>query len=163
MNRPIEPPWLSQARRYMGLREVKGPQHATEILQFWRDIKRGGIKNDETPWCAAFVGACLERTGFVSTRFESASSYRTWGVKLEHPEVGAVAVIARPGGAHVFFVVGRDAGGNIVGLGGNQSDAVGFATFDRSAIQAYRWPAEHPLPEPSSLPPASAALLTRAD
>lgn len=158
-----EPPWLMQARRYMGLREVKGPESAAEIVQFWKDIKRGGIKDDATPWCAAFVGSCLEKTGFVSTRFESASSYRTWGLKLEHPEVGAIAVIARPGGAHVFFVVGRDAGGNIVGLGGNQSDEVGFATFDRSRIQAYRWPAECGLPESAPLPPASAAMLSRAD
>ena len=158
-----EPPWLMQARRFMGLREIKGPQHAAEIVQFWKDIKRGGIKDDETPWCAAFVGSCLEKTGFLSTRFESASSYRTWGQKLDHPEVGAIAVISRPGGAHVFFVVGRDAGGGIVGLGGNQSDAVGFATFDRGSIQAYRWPAEADLPEAGTLPPASAAMLARAD
>lgn len=158
-----EPPWLEQARRHMGLREVKGPQHAAEIVQFWKDIKRGGIKDDETPWCAAFVGSCLERAGVVSTRFEGASSYLGWGVKLDHPEVGAVAVINRPGGAHVFFVVGRDAGGDIVGLGGNQQDAVGFATFARGAIKGYRWPAGMPLPEAAPLPPISAARLTRAD
>lgn len=158
-----EPRWLMQARRHMGLREIRGPEHAEQIVQFWKDIRRGGIKDDETPWCAAFVGSCLERTGVVSTRFESATSYRDWGVKLDHPEVGAVAVIARPGGAHVFFVVGRDAGGNIVGLGGNQSDAVGFATFDRGAIQAYRWPAGEPLPAPAPLPPVNAAKLVRAD
>lgn len=158
-----EPPWLEQARRHMGLREIKGPQHAAEIVQMWRDIKRSGIKTDEVPWCAAFVGACLERTGFLSTRFESASSYRTWGVKLDHPEVGAVAVVARPGGAHVFFVVGRDQGGDIVGLGGNQADAVGFATFARTSIQCYRWPTEVAPPEPAPLPPITAARLARAD
>lgn len=158
-----EPRWLMQARRNMGLREIKGPQHATEIVQMWKDIKRGGIKDDETPWCAAFVGSCLERSGVVSSRFEGAASYLQWGVKLDHPEVGAVAVINRPGGAHVFFVVGRDAGGNIVGLGGNQQDAVGFATFDRGSIKGYRWPEGEPLPEPSPLPPVSAARLARAD
>lgn len=160
---PIEPPWLMQARRHMGLREVKGPKHSAEIVQFWKDIRRGGIKDDETPWCAAFVGSCLEKTGFVSTRFESASSYRTWGVKLEHPEVGAIAVMARPGGAHVFFVVGRDAVGDIVGLGGNQQDEVGLAAFKRTKIQAYRWPLDFKLPDAAPLPPVSAAMLTRAD
>lgn len=154
-----DPPWLMQARRYMGLREIKGPQHSAEIVQFWKDIKRGGIKEDETPWCAAFVGSCLEKTGFTSTRFEGAASYKTWGVKLDHPEVGAIAVIDRMGGAHVFFVVGRDQGGNIVGLGGNQSDAVGFATFDRTAVRAYRWPEGYPVPEASSLPPISASVM----
>lgn len=152
-----------QARRHMGLREVKGPKHSADIVQFWKDIRRGGIKDDETPWCAAFVGSCLEKTGFVSTRFESASSYRTWGLKLEHPEVGAIAVMARPGGAHVFFVVGRDAGGDIVGLGGNQQDEVRFDSFPRSRIQAYRWPTDYPLPEAAPLPPITATRLIRAD
>jgi uncharacterized protein (TIGR02594 family) len=159
----VEPPWLLQARSHMGLRETKGPKHSAEIVQFWRDIRRGGIKDDETPWCAAFVGSCLEKTGFVSTRFESASSYRSWGVKLDHPEVGAIAVMARPGGAHVFFVVGRDAGGDIVGLGGNQQDEVRFDSFARGRIQAYRWPLDYPPPQAAPLPPITASRLTRAD
>ncbi len=70
-----EPKWLVEARRYIGLNEIKGSLHAAEILQSWKDIKRGGIKDDETPWCAAFVGAILERTGINSTRYESAKSY----------------------------------------------------------------------------------------
>ncbi|EDR9797697.1 TIGR02594 family protein, partial [Salmonella enterica subsp. enterica serovar Zongo] len=67
-----EPKWLAEARRYIGEREIKGAQHNPLIVQMWRDIKRGGIKDDETPWCAAFVGAVLEHVGIKSTRFESA-------------------------------------------------------------------------------------------
>lgn len=154
----MEAPWLTEARKHVGLREIKGPSHAAEILSFWREIRRGGIKDDETPWCAAFVGACLERAGFVSSRFESAASYLKWGVKLDHPEVGCIAVIDRQGGAHVFFVVARDAGGNIVGLGGNQSDAVGLATFDRARVLGYRWPIGYALPVAAPLPPMSVAM-----
>lgn len=66
-----EPAWVIEARKYIGERELKGPKHNSLILQMWRDIKRGGIKDDETPWCAAFVGAVLERCGIKSTRFES--------------------------------------------------------------------------------------------
>lgn len=71
--------WLDEARKYLGLKEMKGPKHAQAILDMWKAIKRGGIKDDETPWCAAFVGACLERVGILSTRFESAKSYLSWG------------------------------------------------------------------------------------
>ena len=70
----VEPSWLAEARKWIGLTEIKGGEHAPEILQMWRDIKRGGIRDDETPWCAAFVGAMLERVGVRSTRFESARS-----------------------------------------------------------------------------------------
>jgi uncharacterized protein (TIGR02594 family) len=157
----MEPAWLTEARKHLGLHEQKGAQHAAEILQMWRDIKRGGIKDDETPWCAAFVGACLERAGIDSTRFESAKSYLDWGVKLDRPTVGCIAVISRPGGDHVFFVLARDAGGDIVGLGGNQSDAVSIATFDRTRVRGYRWPVGQPLPETHALPAMTAAVSTR--
>lgn len=63
-----DPKWLIEARKNLGIREMKGKQHAAEIVQYWKDIKRGGIKDDETPWCAAFTGAMLERAGIRSTR-----------------------------------------------------------------------------------------------
>lgn len=47
----VEPSWLAEARKWIGLIEIKGARHAPEILQMWRDIKRGGIRDDETPWC----------------------------------------------------------------------------------------------------------------
>lgn len=71
--------WVDEARRHIGLTEIKGPQHNPEIVAMWKAIKRGGIRDDETPWCAAFVGACLERVGIQSTRFEGARSYASWG------------------------------------------------------------------------------------
>jgi uncharacterized protein (TIGR02594 family) len=136
----LDPSWVLEARKFMGLRELKGPQHAADILQFWRDIKRGGIKNDETPWCAAFVGAMLERVGIVSTRYESAKSYLAWGVKLAVPAYGCIVVFSRDGGGHVGFVVGLDKRGNLFVLGGNQSDAVNVRVFERSRVVGYRWP-----------------------
>ena len=135
-----EPRWLIEARKFIGLSEVKGGQHAPEIVQFWRDIKRGGIKDDETPWCAAFVGAMLERAGIRSSRFESAKSYLSWGRELPGPALGCVVVLTRQGGGHVGFCVGRDDTGNILLLGGNQSDAVNIRAFPESRVSGYRWP-----------------------
>lgn len=135
-----EPSWLEDARSFIGLTEIKGPQHAPEIVQFWKDIKRGGIKDDETPWCAAFVGAMLERAGIRSSRFESAKSYLDWGQLLAAPVVGCVVVFTRQGGGHVGFAVGRDKAGNLLILGGNQSDAVNIRAFPVSRVSGYRWP-----------------------
>lgn len=156
-----EPAWLLEARKHIGEREIKGPRHNSLILGWWRAIKRGGIKDDETPWCAAFVGGCLEAVGLRSSRFESARSYLDWGVRLEGPELGAVVVLGRPGGGHlghVGFVVGRDVAGNLLVLGGNQGDAVSVAAFARSRVLGYRWPQAVPLPVAAPLPLASAAL-----
>jgi uncharacterized protein (TIGR02594 family) len=141
-----EPLWVLEARKHLGLTEVKGAVHSPEILQMWKDIKRGGIKDDETPWCAAFVGAMLERVGCRSARFEGASSYLKWGTALSHPILGCIVVFTRKGGAHVGFVVGRDAKGQLLVLGGNQSDAVNIKAFGLTRVSGYRWPAEHPVP-----------------
>lgn len=145
-----EPKWLTLARGLIGLGEVKGAKHAPEILQMWKDIKRGGIKDDETPWCAAFVGAMLERAGIRSSRFESAKSYLQWGETLAEPCLGCVVVFSRDGGGHVGFVVGKDKAGNLLVLGGNQGDEVNVKAFPLSRVTGYRWPSglmlvRHPL------------------
>lgn len=133
-------PWMGSAYRAIGIKEIKGSKHHPDIVQYWKDIKRGGIKNDETPWCAAYVGAMLERNGIRSSRFESAKSYLDWGVKLDKPVDGCVVVFTRSGGGHVGFVVGQTKTGNLLVLGGNQGDAVNIKEFKRNRVKGYRYP-----------------------
>lgn len=158
----IEQRWITLARKFIGTKEIKGPQHHPEIVAMWRDIKRSGIKDDETPWCAAFVGAMLERSGVKSTRFEGARSYESWGEKLAEPVPGCVVVFSRDGGGHVGFVVGQDPSGNLLVLGGNQADAVNIKAFPRSRATAYRWPADVELPR-DPLPVGSPADMSRSE
>ncbi|EKM0475071.1 TIGR02594 family protein [Escherichia coli] len=146
-----DPKWLIEARKNLGIREMKGKQHAAEIVQYWKDIKRGGIKDDETPWCAAFTGAMLERAGIRSTRFESTNSYLDWGNELKEPAYGCIAILSRSGGGHVGFVVGKNAAGDLMILGGNQADEVNIKAFPRSRVTGYRWPAGQ-TDVPQSLP-----------
>lgn len=138
--------WIATARSFIGIKEVKGKEHNPKILEMWKAIKRGGIKDDETPWCAAFVGACLEWVKIQSSRFESAASYLTWGVTCK-VIYGAIAVISRDGGSgyHVGFIVGKDGAGNVMILGGNQSDEVNIRAFKPERIKATRWPSVIPI------------------
>ena len=126
-------PWMDYAKALVGTTEIKGSKHNPEIVQFWKDIKRGGIKDDETPWCAAFVGACLEKAGIVSSRLEAARSYEKFGVRLEKPAYGCIAVYSRKAatgwGGHVGFVVGVNLDGSLRVLGGNQQDAANVSSF----------------------------------
>lgn len=144
--------WLDEARRHIGTREIPGAKHEPKILQWWKAIKRGGIKSDEVPWCAAFVGGCLEAVGIVSSRYESARSYLTWGQKIHAPLAGCVVVFSRNGGGHVAFVVGQDKAGNLMCLGGNQGNAVTIAGFSKDRVVGYRWPLAVPLPKTTALP-----------
>lgn len=135
-----KPDWLEFAEEYINLKEIKGPKHNMDILDFWDDIKLGGINTDEVPWCAAFVGAILERCGIKSTRSGMAKSYLNWGTRLTTPVQGCVVVFTRKGGGHVGFVEGVDKAGNLYVLGGNQSDAVNVKLFKTSNVVGYRWP-----------------------
>ncbi len=143
------PAWITEARRYIGQREIPGVTHNPLILQMWKAIKRSGIKDDETPWCAAFVGFCLENVGIVSSRFESAKSYLTWGQQLPGPAPGCIVVLTRDGGGHVGFLEGLTIDGRLLVLGGNQGNEVNVRAFPESRVSGYRWPLSWPVPHVS--------------
>lgn len=160
----MAPAWYIEAQRHIGTREIPGPEHEPKILGWWKAIFRGGIKDDETPWCAAFVGACLEATDIRSSRFESARSYLDWGVPLKRPTLGAVVVLTRAGGGHVAFFAGLDTAGNWLLLGGNQDNEVNVRAFSpmRVAPNGVRWPKAVPLPENAMQPVWTSAQASAA-
>lgn len=131
-------PWIVAARLQIGVREVKGFRHNPVIVGFWKLARLSGIKNDEVPWCAGFVGAMLESCSIRSARSDSSRAYLKWGERIEAPEYGCVVVFTRSGGGHVGFCVGLDARGRLLILGGNQNDAVSIAPFERARVAGYR-------------------------
>ncbi len=156
-------PWMIEAKQCLGIKEIPGPKHESKIVSWWKKIRRGGIKDDETPWCAAFVGSMLESVGITSSRFEGASSYRQWGQPCMRPIYGAIVVLSRPGGAHVGFCVGRDNSGNIAVLGGNQNNMVSVALFQMSRIDSWRWPMGVPFPQHRPLPLYNKAEFSKSE
>ena len=147
-----EPAWLTKARSYLGTKEIVGPKHNPAVVALWALGKAGKVKDDETPWCAAFVSAVLEEAGITSARTGWARSYLTWGRRLNFPRVGCIVVFSRGSGGHVGFVVGRDKKGNLLVLGGNQSNAVTIAPFDTKRVLGYVWPRGPDLPKTDNLP-----------
>jgi len=144
------PVWLRVASTYEGLDEWGGSKHNPAILEMWRMI-RAPFTDDETPWCAAFVGSVLEECNIASTRSAAARSYENYGVPLSGPCVGAIGVLSRGeptnGKGHVIFIVGRDENGNIVGIGGNQGNKVSVAPFNVERFLAYRFPKSSSMPD----------------
>lgn len=120
----IEPPWLIEARKHEGQREVKGPRHNARIID-WLTRLKAWWQDDETPWCGVFVAHCVGMAGHELPRYwMRAKDWLNWGESIACPVVGAVVVFTRDGGGHVGFVVGKDAKGNLMVLGGNQGDMV---------------------------------------
>lgn len=136
------PKWLEAALLELqrGVAEVAGPASNPRIAEYLKVV--GQPSDDAIPWCAAFVGWCLEQDGVASTRRANARSYLTWGAAAA-PVLGAVVVFSRgdPTAAtgHVGFLLDASAASVYV-LGGNQSDRVSVAAYPRDRLLGIRWP-----------------------
>lgn len=148
----MQPSWMTHAWARFGVREAPGGANNPVIVDFYRDAGHANITRDAVPWCAAFVGACLERAGIAGTDSLLARSYLGWGVAAEAAGWGTVAVLSRgsdPAAGHVGFVVGETAR-DLYLLGGNQSDAVNVARFPKSRLLGLRTASEAAVQAPSA-------------
>ncbi len=143
------PRWLDVAAGYIGTHEIAGPTSNPGILGWAK--KMGGFvasyfTDDDIPWCALFVNACLEQVGLAGTHSLAAASFLTWGLPLSYPAIGAVMVFTRPGGNHVGFYLGQRSNGDFRILGGNQGDTVSRIWMKPERLTGIRWPAAELLP-----------------
>jgi uncharacterized protein (TIGR02594 family) len=143
------PGWLELAYDELGETEELGPLTNPQIEKYFSFTKYP-FRNDEDPWCAAFVTYCLENSGIKSTKSASAKSYLNWGHELEEPRLGCVVVLARgndPRFGHVGFFIKEDSI-TVDVLGGNQKNSVCVMKFLKNKILSYRWPKDYlPLSE----------------
>lgn len=145
----MNPSWLEEAIAEIGTLEMAGDADNPKILQYAADSGVSGVINkDSVPWCAAFVGAMLHRSGIKPSGKANAKSYLQWGVRLNGPVRGCVVVLNRPPSewqGHVGFYIGRPTTGRLRILGGNQGDRVCEADFDVARVNQYRWPTGFPI------------------
>jgi uncharacterized protein (TIGR02594 family) len=138
------PAWMIAAQTYKGVTEVRGHKHNNKIiLEYFDAVGHGYIKNDEVPWCAAFVGACLEEANYKGTGALNARSYLKWGKKVTKPRYGDVVVFWRgkKNGwqGHVAFFV-KETKSYVYVLGGNQNNEVNITRYAKSRLLGYRRP-----------------------
>lgn len=135
-----EAAWLTEARRNIGVAEIKGMKHNNTIIQ-WLESLKAWWREDETPWCGVFVAHCIKTAGLPLPKYwMRAKDWLNWGYKITAPCVGCVVIFTRDGGGHVGFVVGKDKTGNLMVLGGNQGDAVRISAFPMSRVTGFRVP-----------------------
>lgn len=160
MAKQTELSWILNGRVRIGTHEIKGAKHSPLVLSMWEisfsaTNQKCWIKDDETAWCGGFVGYCLGKdnnsalTKHIPKDFYRAKSWANSGTALNKPAYGCVVVFSRTGGGHVGFVVGKDKKGNLMVLGGNQSDQVSIIPFDKNRVIAYRWCGTQKLPNAS--------------
>lgn len=140
------PLWLQAGIGLINTHEGVGAKDNPMIID-WAKEEGGDIAaeytHDSIPWCALFAGHCLTLAGLKGPGTLWALDFAgKWpSIKLAGPAVGAFAPMVRSGGGHIIQVVGRDQRGNIMGLGGNQSDQVSIVPFPMSRLnKGFWWP-----------------------
>lgn len=112
----------------VGVREFPGATHNPKVLAYFADAGFPGVRDDETAWCAAAMGAWLKRAGYRPSGKLTARSYLDWGepVDIADARPGDILIIPRGDSSwqgHVTFIH-RDLGAFFECVGGNQTNAV---------------------------------------
>lgn len=137
--------WMIEAKRHLGMHEIKH----NFILQDW--IKELNVTwlGTNPYWCGIYVAKVFKNCSMKYPKeFYRAASYRTFGTQLSRPAYGCLAIKSRKGGDHVTFVAGKLANGQLVCLGGNQSDSVSYAIYNTSDFDAFVWCGKGLVPAP---------------
>jgi uncharacterized protein (TIGR02594 family) len=151
-SRPAAPPWYEWALGELGWHERGVNRGLAPYIQ----LAKCGQEGD--PWCAIFVNAGIERAGFRGSRSAMARSFETNAnfEKLSGPALGCIVTAWRTsrssGQGHVGYYAGHNAKGEVILLGGNQSDEVSFAPIALSRITGYWWPSTSPMPKVGKVP-----------
>lgn len=141
--KPVELPWIAEARKLLGLHEVKDAKKLDKALR---------LDTSEIAWCGAFVGMCIATALPSEPMISNQLGSRNWlkfGHTIGSPQIGAVAVFWRGSKdgwqGHVGFVVGHDKT-HLHILGGNQSNSVSVAKVSKDRLLGLRWPTTYALP-----------------
>lgn len=142
---------FSVAEGYLGVTEYPAAKHNPQILKFYADSGNSWVQDDETPWCAAFVGSVLAQCGIQGTNKLNARSYLDWGqpIDTDKAQKGDVVVFWRGSKdgwqGHVAFYSHQDEE-HIYVLGGNQGNKVSLAPYKKDrllGIRTVRQPRQH--------------------
>lgn len=139
----MQPNWLAVARAEMGVASYPAGQSNPRITEYHHGTNIRGY-DDKASWCSSFVNWTLAQVGIAGTGSALARSWLEWGVALEQPRPGCIAVLYRDDPAswkgHVGFYLRADAQ-HIHLLGGNQLEQVREHFYPLDSVLAYRWPA----------------------
>lgn len=138
------PRMIQNALRYLGQKEIPGPQSNTVIMNMAKEMQVHNIyTNDDISWCALFQSYICKISNkpmpYKAYQVLRAASFTTWGNKVEKGDekLGDILVFKRPGGNHVGMYIAESDKTFFV-LGGNQSNAVTITEITKGRLIACR-------------------------
>ena len=132
---PPATPWLEIAIKKLGLAEIPGKKNNNaEIVRMFALCGHPEITDDETAWCAVFVGSCLIEAKYPAPERKGATmarSFLRYGVPVKPKDVrpGDLRIEKRPEGGpdagHVEIVIEVN-GDRVKTVAGNVSNRVKY-------------------------------------
>ena len=92
--RKTYPSWLIIAEGELNVREIPGSTHNPRIVEYHQATSLKAT-TDEVPWCASFVNWCLLKAEQPRTRSAAARSFLDYGLQLDEPWLGRIAIFQR--------------------------------------------------------------------
>ena len=124
-----------------------------ELLGKTASLSKLPLTSGDKAWCGALVYEVLTSTNAISDleasgkkkssesayNFLRAKEYLNIGTSTTEPKIGDIMVTSSPRGHHVGFYAGTDADGNVLQLGGNQSNKLSYRKIPKgNKIVGYR-------------------------
>lgn len=143
------PIWLKIARAELGVSSHPPGSINPRIVEYHQGTNIEGY-DDKVSWCSSFMNWSLDKAGIKGTGSALARSWLDWGVPIEQPVVGCIAVLWRDDPASWKGHVGhylREDREHVYLLGGNQLGQVREHLYPKAMVLSYRWPGEFALPD----------------
>lgn len=131
------------AKTQIGVKElVKGSNPQIEAYHKMATLKNDKGADDAVPWCSSFMCWAFESAGLKSTNSKAARSWLKYGKPTTTPVKGDLVIFWRgskdSAKGHVALFDGFNKYGDIVCLGGNQTDAVCFKPYLKEQLLEFR-------------------------
>lgn len=134
---------INIALSQFGVTETLGDKHSKIILNYFKEIGKQWVTNDETAWCSAFVNWVALKANKSQSGKLTARSWLKVGTPTEYPELGDVVVFWRESKkswkGHVGFFIGYSQDKkHIYCLGGNQNNQVNIKAYPSYRLLGFR-------------------------
>lgn len=134
---------LKLVQTQIGVKEFSsGSNPQIEAYHKFADKNNLKIESQSVSWCSSFVCWAMESSGFKSTNDKAARSWLNYGKETKAPKKGDIVIFWRESKTswkgHVAFFIEYSKTGNIICLGGNQSDAVCYKEYLKEQLLGFR-------------------------
>lgn len=127
-------PAYELAKSLQGLKEDPRSGQSNPEIDRMFDYMGYEDLNDDTPWCSLLVSYVLKKTGYSYEKLW-ARDYLNYGVPIDAPEEGCLAIYSRGGNfGHVGFLVSSTEDQDLI-LGGNQNNEVNMSYYPKDGMR----------------------------